>query len=46
MPDYDLSEPNTVVVTLYGKVINENYTRLLFEKTDLTIEKVVLLDRV
>ncbi len=46
MPDYDLSEPNTVVVTLYGKIINENYTRLLFEKTDLSIEKVVLLDRV
>lgn len=46
MPDYDLSEPNTVVVTLYGKIIDENYTRILFEKTDLNIEKVVLLDRV
>ena len=46
MPDYDLSEPNTVVVTLYGKIIDENYTRILFEKTDLDIEKVVLLDRV
>lgn len=46
MPDYDLTEPNTVIVTLYGKIIDENYTRILFEKTDLDIEKVVLLDRV
>ena len=46
MPDYDLSEPNSVKVTLYGKIIDENYTKLLFEKTDLNIEKVLLLDRV
>ena len=46
MPDYDLTQPNTVIVTLYGKIIDENYTRILFEKTDLNIEKVVLLDRV
>lgn len=46
MPDYDLSMPNTVKVILYGKIIDENYSRILFEKTDLTIEKVVLLDRV
>ena len=46
MPDYDLSMPNTVKVILYWKIIYENYSRILFEKTDLTIEKVVLLDRV
>ncbi len=46
MPDYDLSEKNSVKVTLYGKIIDENYTRILFEKTDISIEKVVLLDRV
>lgn len=46
MPDYDLTEHNSVKVTLYGKIIDENYTRILFEKTDLNIEKVVLLDRV
>ena len=46
MPDYDLSEYNSVKVTLYGKIIDENYTRILFEKTDLNIEKVLLLDRV
>lgn len=46
MPDYDLSIPNTVKVTLYGKIIDENYSKILFEKTDLSIEKVVLLDKV
>lgn len=46
MPDYDLSEYNSVKVTLYGKIIDENYTRILFEKTDLNIEKVILLDRI
>ena len=46
MSDYDLSESNSVKVTLYGKIIDENYTRILFEKTDLSIDKVILLDRV
>ena len=46
MPDYDFDSQNAVTVTIYGKIIDENYTRILFEKTDLTIEKVVLLDRV
>lgn len=46
MPDYDLSEKNRVKVTLYGKIIDENYSKILFEKTNLDIEKVMLLDRV
>ena len=46
MPDYDLSEENRVKVTLYGKIIDENYSRLLFEKTNLDIAKIMLLDRV
>lgn len=46
MPDYDFTIPNTVKVTLYGKIIDEKYSRILFEKTDLPIEKVILLDRV
>lgn len=46
MPDYDLSETNRVKVTLYGKILDENYSRLLFEKTSLNIEDVMLLDRV
>ena len=46
MPDYDLSEDNRVKVTLYGKIIDENYSKILFEKTNLDIQKVMLLDRV
>ncbi len=46
MPDYDLSKENRVKVTLYGKIIDENYSRLLFEKTNLDIDKIMLLDRV
>lgn len=46
LPDYDLSEDNRVKVTLYGKIIDENYTKILFEKTNLDIDKVMLLDRV
>ena len=46
MPDYDLSVDNGVKVTLYGKIIDEKYSKILFEKTNLDIEKVMLLDRV
>lgn len=46
MPDYDLSDMNSVIVTLYGKIINENYSRILYEKPDLDIDKVFLLDMV
>lgn len=45
MPDYDLSNPNCVIVTLYGKIIDENYSRLLFERTNLDISAIILLDR-
>ncbi len=46
MPDYDLSEDNRVKVTLYGKIIDEKYSKILFEKTNLDIDKIMLLDRV
>ena len=46
MPDYDLSEDNRVKVTLYGKIIDEKYSKILFEKTNLDIDEVMLLDRV
>lgn len=43
MPDYDLSEENRVKVTLYGRIIDKNCSRLLFEKTNLDIDKIMLL---
>lgn len=46
MPDYDFSEKNRVKVTLYGTIINEKYSKLLFEKAKLPLNDVVLLDRV
>ena len=46
MPDYDLSTPQKVAVTVYGKVLDENYTRLLFGRGDLDLDMVFLLDRV
>jgi ATP-dependent DNA helicase RecG len=44
MPDYELTKPKEVAVRVYGKVIDENYTRLLFERDDLDMETVFLLD--
>ena len=46
MPEYDLSTPRKVAVTVYGKVLDENYTRLLFERTDLELDIVFQLDRI
>lgn len=46
MPDYDFSIGNQVGVTIYGKILDENYTRVLFENPDLDISVVFLIDRV
>ncbi len=46
MPDYDFSVFQQVGVTVYGKVIDENYTKVLFENPDFDLETVFLIDRV
>lgn len=46
MPDYDLSEPNKVKVTIYGKILDYNYTRMLISHTDLDLSVVIALDKV
>lgn len=46
LPDYDLSRPGEVKLTLPGAVIDEAYSRLLMVRTDLPIEDVLALDRV
>ena len=46
LPDYDLTQRNQVGVTVYGKVIDENYSRVLFANPDFDIETVFLIDRV
>ena len=45
MPDYDFSN-NQVGVTVYGKILDDKYTQLLFRQPDLDLETVYLLDRV
>ena len=46
MPDYDLSSANQVSVTVYGKILNEQYTHILFKHPELDLETVYLLDQV
>ena len=46
MPDYDKSDSNTVVLTLPGNVIDENYSLLLLENSDIDLTTAVLLDKV
>lgn len=46
MPDYNFSTANQVSVTVYGKVMNEQYTYILYEHPDLDLETVYLLDQV
>ncbi len=46
LPDYDLSTPGMVSVSLAGRILDERYTRLLMERTDLDLMQVMLLDRV
>jgi len=46
LPDYDLSDPGRVSVSVTGRILDERYTRLLMEKADLDLAQVMLLDRV
>ena len=41
-----MSEPQKVVLQIYGHAIDENYSKLLIERKDLSLDKVVLLDKV
>ena len=44
LPDFDLTDSQRVVVTVTGKVLDENYTRALLAKTDLDLADVIALD--
>ena len=46
LPDYDFSVSRQVCVTVYGKVLDENYSRVLFENPDFDLSTVYLIDRV
>lgn len=46
MPDYNLSEPSTVRMIIYGGVVDPAYSQMLMQKTDLPLEDILALDRV
>ena len=46
LPDFDFTQEQRVILNIYGHTIDENYTKLLIEKKDLSLTNVVLLDKV
>lgn len=46
LPDYHHSSRDHVVLEIYGHVIDENYTKLLLERSDLDLTTVILLDQI
>lgn len=46
LPTYDLSIANRVRVTVYGKILDKNYTQLLHADTELNMRMVFLLGKV
>jgi ATP-dependent DNA helicase RecG len=46
LPDYDLSRPGEVRVSVPGRILDERYTQLLMADDALSLADVLLLDRV
>lgn len=46
MPDYNISSGTQVEVTVYGKILDDNYMHILYDRQDLDLQTVFLLDRV
>lgn len=46
MPEFDLSARREIAVRIYGRVIDERYTRMLISQTELSLFDVVALDKV
>lgn len=46
MPDYSDSTSSEVILHLPGNVIDENYSKLLMEKTDMSLTTAIMLDMV
>jgi ATP-dependent DNA helicase RecG len=45
MPDYNFSD-NKVKVTITGKILNEDFARILIKNPDISLEDIFLLDKV
>ena len=46
LPDYVFTADGKVSVTVYGKVLNDNYSRVLFDHPDYDLTTVFLIDKV
>ena len=46
LPTYNLDQTNRVIVTLYGKILDRNYTQLLHSNAALDLRTVFLLDKI
>lgn len=46
LPEYDLTDPAEVRLTIWGSVVDEAYTNLLMSRSDLPFDEVMALDRV
>ncbi len=46
LPDYDLSDPGRVAVTIAGRIMDERYTKLLMERVDIDLLSIMHLDKV
>ncbi|MEE9166826.1 MAG: ATP-binding protein [Candidatus Neomarinimicrobiota bacterium] len=46
LPDYDLTEPERVTVRIQGRILDQNFTRILINNVDLELFTVILLDKV
>ena len=46
LPSYNLEDPNRVKVTIYGRILDKNYTQLLHSNENLNLREVFILDKV
>ncbi len=46
LPDYSNSNPEKVILEIFGQEIDVNYSKLLMENSELDLKTVILLDRV
>ena len=44
LPDYDFSNRQQVKVCIYGRILDENYSQILFKNPDFDLETVFLID--
>jgi ATP-dependent DNA helicase RecG len=45
LPDFDFDD-NKVKVTITGKILDENFARILIKNSELKLEEIILLDKV